>query len=819
MLLSDIARILGVNPVTASSQKISWLLTDSRQLTFPGESLFFALTTIRSNGHRFIVDLYQQGVRAFVISEVLPVFNDLSDATFLEVSNTLDALQHIAAAQRSHFQAPVIGITGSNGKTIIKEWLYQLLQTDHVVVRSPRSYNSQIGVPLSVWQLHPKATIGIFEAGISLPGEMDRLEHVIRPNIGVFANIGDAHSENFPNLETKLLEKLKLFRRCEVIIYCSDQQLSAKHILKANLPAIRIDWGRNEHAWLQLIDVMKANDKTELIVKQQNVQFTFCISFTDDASIENAMHCITLLSYLKVDFEVIQKRLLSLEPVALRLEVKEGVRNCIIINDAYNADLNSLSVALDVLQQQSQLRQVNSLLILSDFFQSGFSPDELYAKIADLIKAKSVDTLLGVGKQLKEHAQLFTDLDAFFFEDTNELLRSEWIDEVRNTALLLKGARKFQFEMISARLEAIAHETTLEVNLSALISNLNYFRSLIHPKTRVMCMVKAFAYGSGSVEIARVLQHHRVDYLAVAVADEGAELRRSGIHLPIVVMNPEKSAFPVLFEHNLEPEIYSFRLLTDFIEAASRLGLINYPVHLKLDSGMHRLGFDPEDIHALTEIIRHQEQVMIRSVFSHLAAADNKSLDDFTLHQAEIFKYCVAQIKDALGYPILVHLLNSAGTERFTDFQFDMVRLGIGHYGISALPEVKLPQVCALKTVILQIKTVKSGESVGYNRMTMLKEDRQIAVLPIGYADGFDRRLGNGVGEVFVKGQRAKVVGNVSMDLTTIDVTGMDVSEGDVVEVFGDHLSIAEVSERLQTIPYELLTGISRRVKRVYFQE
>lgn len=819
MLLSVFAKVLGSDTGSHPDMEISWLLTDSRMLTFPAESAFFALVSSRNNGHKFIPELYNQGVRVFVVSEPLDELKQLPDTVFISVPDTLRALQQLAAFHRAGFDISVIGITGSNGKTVVKEWLSQMLHQDKVIVRSPRSYNSQIGVPLSVWQLNEHTQTGIFEAGISEPGEMDFLERVIRPTVGIFTNIGDAHRENFDSEAQKISEKLKLFSHVDTLIYCADQQAVSARVTLAGLRCKLISWGGSESADVRLLEVKKDDQRTELVTEANQQIFTFCIPFTDEASVENAMHCITLMWHLGYSNTKINERLSLLEAVAMRMEVREGKKNCLIINDSYNSDLNSLNIAMDLLVQQSISKKLKPVLILSDIMQSGYEAPDLYNRVAELLKAKQIHKIIGIGKLIGANEDSFGDLEKYFFTSTSDFIQSDIFDNLSSEVVLLKGSRQFQFESISEKLALIAHETVMEVNLNALIDNFNYFRSLLKPDTRVMCMVKAFAYGSGSVEIARTLQHHGCHYLAVAVADEGAELRHAGIRIPLIVMNPEISAFETIFEHQLEPEIYSFKLLKEFIYAAGRHGLTDYPIHIKIDSGMHRLGFDPEEVNSLIDYLEKQNQIKVRSVFSHLAGADNPDLDAFTQTQARVFMSESVKFTRAFSHQIMKHILNSAGTERFTDYQFDMVRLGIGLYGVSAIPGHKLRQVCVLKTIILQIKWVRSGETVGYNRNGKLHTDRRIAVLPIGYADGYDRELGNGLGEVWIAGKRAKVVGNVSMDLIAVDVTGLDVREGDPVEIFGDHITISEIAEKLHTIPYEVLTGISRRVKRIYFQE
>lgn len=818
VLVSQISAVLSV-PVYGEvhDREIAHLLTDSRSLVFPGESLFFALKSERNDGHRYIPELYQKGVRVFVVS-AMPDGSQFAEAAFLVVGDALRALQMLAAHHRSRFHVPVVAITGSNGKTIVKEWLYQLLSPDYRIVRSPRSYNSQIGVALSVWQLQPDTGLALFEAGISMPGEMERLQQIIQPDTGIFTNLGDAHQENFRSREQKLREKIRLFTNCATVVYCSDQELTTR-VLNEALPGTRlVDWGRREEAVVRVLSV-EVTGTTRVQVRYRSSVFSIELPFTDPASIENAMHCVVYMLICDYSEEVINQRIAVVESVAMRLEVKEGINQCVIINDSYNSDVDSLRIALDFLDQQASSWQLSKTLILSDILQSGFSPEELYRKVAELARARDVKRIIAIGPGLSQYYVLFSAFETRFFQQTDELLHSEILDSFHREAVLLKGARSFHFEAISSRLEKIAHETVLEVNLNKLVHNLNYFRSQLQPGTRMMCMVKAFAYGSGSVEIARTLQHHRVDYLAVAVADEGAELRHAGIHIPIAVMNPEKSVFDLLFEHQLEPEIYSFKLLNDFIAAAARRGIQAYPIHIKLDSGMHRLGFAPAEVPALIALLKLHPEVSVKSVFSHLAGADSPALDAFTHQQARVFRQSAAQLKEAFGYPVMRHLLNSAGIERFGQYQMEMVRLGIGHYGISALPEVALPQVCSLRTIILQIKDIPVGETVGYNRNGKVVKPTRIAILPVGYADGFDRKLGNGVGEVLVKGKRVPVIGNVSMDLVTVDITGIEAQEGDAVEVFGEEITIAEIAGKIGTIPYEILTGISRRVKRVYYQE
>jgi alanine racemase len=798
---------------------IAHLLTDSRAMSFPESTLFFAIKTARNDGHNYLSDLYRQGVRNFVVSHSVENESDMPEANFIRVNNTVEALQRLIIKHRGQFQIPVIGVTGSNGKTIVKEWLYQLLREDYVITRSPRSYNSQIGVPLSVSEINEQTQLGIFEAGISFRGEMEQLRLIVAPTIGIFTHLGDAHQENFTSLKEKCLEKLKLFKDAEVLIYQKDDKLIDITIAQSGIKARLFSWGRQANADVCIQAIKKEQNTTSIQYIYEGEKSTVEIPFVDEASVENCLHCLCVLLYLRVTPAIIAQRMISLEPVAMRLEVKEGINGCLIINDSYNSDISSLSIALDFLVQQSSAKHMSRTLVLSDIFQTGQNVGDLYSSVAQLIKSKGIDRLIGVGKELSGQKDIFDISEKVFYFTTDELLQSDILRSFNEEAILLKGSRDFHFEQLSEKIEAVTHETILEVDLNALVANLNYFRSFLSPETKVMCMVKAFAYGSGAIEVARTLQHHRCDYLAVAVADEGVELRKEGIHIPIVVMNPEKHSIRLIFEYQLEPEIYSFKLLDYFVRELEKEGITNYPIHLKIDSGMHRLGFEPQEMDMLADFLQSQKSVMVRSVFSHLAGADEEKFDKFTREQIAIFTTCADKIQQVCDYKIMRHILNSAGVERFPEAQLDMVRLGIGHYGISSIKGVVLQNVCTLKTTILQIKHVKAGETVGYSRKGVMQKDADIAILPIGYADGYDRRLGNGLGKVVVNGKKAPVVGNVCMDLIMIDVTGLDAKEGDKVVLFGEGQRVEEVASWLNTISYEVLTSVSRRVKRVYFQE
>ena len=807
------------------NKKIKILLTDSRSLSNPAETLFFALVTAHNDGHRYIKELYEKGVRDFVVQSDFFGMHAMPDANIYKVENTFAALQEIAAEHRKQFHIPVIGITGSNGKTIVKEWLYQLLHDELNIVRSPRSYNSQTGVPLSVWQLNSHTQLGVFEAGVSLPGEMQKLERVILPTIGVFTTIGEAHQENFYSQEAKCLEKLILFESAETIIYNEDQLLVKHCVEKKGFSNKAFSWStKNPEAPLYISEIRKKIDHTTITCQLSTPPpfsfspFSFSIPFTDDASIEDAIHCLATILYLYPEAENLEERFARLDPVAMRLDVSKGIQNNILINDAYNSDINSLTIALDFMSRRSAEGQMKRVLILSDILQSGMVPAAFYRKVAELVTEKKVQQIIGIGPHLMSHSNLF-GMEKEFYPTTESYLNSGRWRSLKNSIILIKGSRSSRFERISEQLEEKAHQTVLAVDLDAVIHNFKYFKSKLKSNTKIICMVKAFGYGVGSYELAKTLQERGADYLAVALADEGAELRREGITMPIMVMNPEEHAFNTLFEYQLEPEIYNFSMLDSIIRETERRGILQYPVHIKLDTGMNRLGFDAKDIPLIIEKLDAQQGVFIRSVFSHLAGSDSSSLDYYTETQIKLFSQLSHELERALAYPVWKHLLNSAGIERFSEYQFDMVRLGIGLYGISSMDEKALKPVATLKTRILQIRNVKRGESIGYNRNQILERNSRIACLPIGYADGLDRRLGNGHFSVSVNGQLCPLVGNICMDICMIDVTDVPAEEADEVIIFGEERSVSLLAETLDTIPYEILTSISPRVKRIYYKE
>jgi alanine racemase len=824
--ISDIALVINASQkIVLNDDPIRGLLIDSRNLTQTEGILFFAIKGERHDAHEFLGDIYAKGIRNFVVNE-LPenAEMDFADSNFLVVEDTLVALHQLAAFHRKQFVYPVIAITGSNGKTIVKEWLWQLLRDDFSIVRSPKSYNSQVGVPLSVWQMNANYNLAIFEAGISRMGEMEKLKAILLPKISILTNIGTAHDENFSGREQKTNEKLNLLKGAETVIVCKDDAALFSKIQNELTGTKIFSWSRKTRADLQVARVTKGKAETIIQGVYDNKFSEIKIPFTDDASVENAIHCWAVLLLFGIEKEIIASRMSQLVPIAMRLELKEGVNNCSVINDSYNSDLASLSVALDFLNQQQQYPK--RTLILSDILQSGKEEHELYSEVAQLIKGKGVSRLIGIGEAISREKDLFAGMETAFYNSTQEFLAAFHTSSFHNETILLKGARAFGFETVSKVLQQKAHETVLEIDLNALVHNLNFVKSRLNPGTKLMAMVKAFSYGSGSFEIANVLQFHRVDYLAVAYADEGVELRKTGITLPIMVMNPEEQSYDVMIRHSLEPEIFSFRVLQLFDEAAKRFRQRNpsqvpVPVHVKLDTGMRRLGFEEQDLNELIVRLQNSRDLIVRSIFSHLAGSDEKEHDDFTRRQVHLFTSMSDEIKKHFDYPIHRHILNSAGIFRFPDAQFEMVRLGIGLYGIAANEEEQknLKHVSTLKTTISQLRNVPKGESIGYSRKGMAEENIRIATVPIGYADGLSRKLSNGNGKMYIHGKVAKIIGNVCMDMCMLDVTGINCAEGDEVIVFSAEYPITGLAADMGTIPYEVLTNVSRRVKRVYYQE
>lgn len=814
--------------------KATVLLTDSRFVSQPQQSIFFAIKGERHDGHNFIEELYEKGVREFVVEKkaAKPDLNELfPEAKFWLVENGIRALQSLAAMHRKKFDIPVIGITGSNGKTIVKEWLSSLLSKDYTVIKSPRSYNSQIGVGLSVWQMNESHTLGIFEAGISKSGEMENLEPIICPTIGIFTNIGSAHDEGFRSRKQKVTEKLRLFRKTKTLIYCKDYEEIDEEIrllLKAVNPKIElIGWSKSQESPIN-VTATKTASYTILAINWNAEEYEFRIPFTDDASIENATHCVFAKLVLTPKGQdpgltpgLTSEALMALKPVAMRLELKQGINDCYLIDDTYNNDYAGLNMALNFMSQHHTKNK--KVLIISDLLQSGLKEIDLYKSIAELIKGKEIDQMVGIGEDISRNARFF-DREAVFFKSTEEFLEEYPINQLHDSLILVKGARKFAFEKIVHKLIQKVHGTIFEINLDALTHNLNFYRGKIGSDTRIMVMVKAYAYGSGSAEVASLLEYHRVNYLGVAYPDEGVALRHSGIKLPVMVLNSQPETFSKLVEYDLEPEIYSFQLFRRFLDFIKSFPDTTFKIHIKLDTGMHRLGFEEQDIDKLIDLLKQNPAIKIASIFSHLVGADESEHNDFSKSQIARFSRMSDKIIQSLpkgDQPPLRHICNSAGIIRFPEAKFDMVRLGIGLYGVEATgtEQKSLQTVGTLKTIISQIKHLKKGETIGYSRKGVLEKDSRIATIAIGYADGFDRGFSKGVGAVLVNGTRCPVIGNVCMDMTMVDVTEARCEEGDEVIIFGKDLPIHGLAASIGTIPYEILTGVSERVKRVFYKE
>lgn len=820
--IEKVTTLIGARRYDDSESNVRWILTDSRSLCFPEETLFFAIRSGRNDGHKYIADLYRRGVRNFVVEELPQNWNEeYPEANFLKVPFALEALQRLAERHRDEFNIPVVGITGSNGKTVVKEWLYQLLSPSMAVTRSPRSYNSQIGVPLSVWLLNEQSEVGVFEAGISQPGEMDALRDIIQPTVGVLTNLGAAHQENFKSMEDKCHEKLKLFHDSKAIVYPYDDEIVRKCVESYEYKGEQIAWSMKDSSVKMFVkSVDKKDTQTTISYVFNGKEASYTLPFIDEASIANSITCAAVALHLGLTTDEIAQRMPAIEPVAMRLEVKQGQHGCTLINDSYNSDVNSLDIALDFMNRRPDHEGRRRTLILSDIYQSGEDGATLYKEVSDLAVKRGVEKFIGIGPEISRYADEIQIKEKYFFNDCNAFIESNVFGSLRNEVILLKGSRKFSFDKLTELLEQKVHETILEVNLNAVVKNLNYYRSFMKPATKLVCMVKADAYGAGAVEVAKTLQDHRVDYLAVAVADEGVTLRKNGITCNIMIMNPEMTSFKTMFDYKLEPEVYSFRLLDALVKAAQKEGITGYPVHIKLDTGMHRLGFDPRcDMDELISRLKHQNAIIPRSVFSHFVGSDSDDFDNFSAMQFKLFDEGSKKLQSAFSHKILRHMDNSAGIEHFPERQMDMCRLGLGLYGIDSRDNSILNTVSTLKSTILQIHRVPKEETVGYSRKGVLTRDSVIGAIPIGYADGLNRRLGCGHCYCLVNGQKAPYVGNICMDVAMIDLTGIDCKEGDTVEIFGEHLPVTVLSDVLGTIPYEVLTSISNRVKRVYYQD
>lgn len=819
--ISTIAQILHLPNPKISASKISILLTDSRSLTYPEETLFFALRTRNNDGHRYLHDLYEGGVRNFVVEHIPVTMQNVVDANFLVVEDVMNALQTLARCHRCRFTAPVVGVTGSRGKTIVKEWLYQLLCADYSIVRSPRSYNSQIGVPLSIWEMNEDTQLAIFEAGISRLNEMSKLQSMIKPQLAIITNIDEEHSEGFYSLREKCEEKAILCRDCDCIIYNGDDALIRDVVANSGLTVKEIAWSRKDpDAPLFISSIKKDKTSTTIEYSYLKLDNSITIPFTSDADIENAIHCLAVMLYFSSSKETIKERMSLLSPVGTRLNLIEGVNDCLLIYDAYTSDFASLAPALDFMNQRATGAR-STTVILSDVMHESLSGEALYKSIARLLKQRGINRIIGIGEEISQYQNVF-DGNASFYSSTSAFLSSTSMSDFNRELILIKGASHFHFESLSDILEAKQHETVLEVNLDAIVNNYRFYRSQVKPETGIVCMVKASGYGAGSFELAKTLQSQGASYLAVAVLDEGVDLRKAGITMPIMVLNPKVVNYKTMFTYRLEPEIYSFEILDEIIKEAKKFGITNYPVHIKLDTGMHRLGFLEKDIPLLVEKLANQSEIKPISVFSHLAASDCPSMDDYTRNQFKCFDNCCELLQQGFSHRILRHILNSTGITRFPEHQYDLVRLGICLYGIPTMndgSQSNLRQVSALHSVIISIKAWSEGTTIGYSRKGVLNRDSLIATIPIGYADGIDRHLGNGKACFMVNGHRCPTVGNICMDICMIDVTDAQCKVGDKVEIFGDNITVMELAEKLDTIPYEILTSVSQRVKRVYYRE
>lgn len=790
--LEEIASITG-GILTGRNSRIERIITDSRNPFDPTATLFVAIRGNNHNGHDYIPTLYQEGVRAFLIDSEIDT-SRYPEAGFVRCDNSIQALQKLASSHRDRFKGTLVAITGSNGKTVTKEWIAQLCPPGIKLFRSPRSYNSQIGVALSLLMIEGDEQLAIIEAGISEPGEMERLEAMIRPDIGIFTNLGDAHQEHFTSLEQKLSEKLILFRHARTILYNAGDQ-----------------WVTDQIACTYADHKLCAVDPNHYDLST--------LPYRDQASLENAAKAIALYDILGYNLKSILATLPSLQSVAMRMELKEGINGCKLINDSYNSDINSLAVSLDYLASVAGGQP--KVLILSDIRQSGLPAEKLYEQVAALLHTKGINTLIGIGEEISRHAGLF-DCDKHFFHNTEAFLHGYNRVFFVNKSILLKGSRAFGFEKISHALEQRTHTTVLEVNLDNMIHNLNYYRSLLRPNVRIMIMDKASGYGTGTYEVASMLQHQGVSFLAVAFADEGVTLREAGITMPIVVLNADADSFEVMIDYHLEPEIYSFSSLEAFAQAARRHGETRYPIHIKLDTGMHRLGFMEPDIDGVIAALRNQQTLYIRTIFTHLAGSDEQQHDEFT--RSQIARYTAMSDRLVTAFPnehIIRHLCNTAGIERFPDAQFDMVRLGIGLYGVGFTHQEQLLPVSTLRSRIVQIKELQPGETVGYGRWGKITHPTRTATVPIGYADGLDRHLSRGAWSMLVNGKPAPIIGNICMDTCMLDITGIEAKEGDPVTIFGSEPgnTVTDMANVLGTIPYEIMTSISTRVKRIYTKE
>ncbi|MFA6481662.1 MAG: bifunctional UDP-N-acetylmuramoyl-tripeptide:D-alanyl-D-alanine ligase/alanine racemase [Bacteroidales bacterium] len=811
--IADVAKITGCRLHGDAGHFISRICTDTRKIDLSNESLFVALNGPSHDGHRFLAEAYQSGIRSFLVGKLPESIDTFTGSTFLVAQNTLSALQNLAAWHRTKLKGQLIAITGSNGKTIIKEWLSQLLESGFRVIKSPKSYNSQLGVSLSVVNITGDEDFAIMEAGISIPGEMNSLQKILDPDIGIISNIGDAHQENFATLSAKAREKLILFKNCRKIFCCRDHELIHLELTAASYPAEIHSWSRSKPADLLITKELTKGSVCNLTGIFRSHEVNLTLPFTDPASIENLIHIWLFMLTIGFDEARLQSLVLKLEPIHMRLEQKAGINQCTLINDYYNSDIHSLRIALDLLFQQTH--QLKKTVILSDILQTGQSETNLYSEISKLLEPRDIHRLIGIGPAISRNRQLFTQAIKTY-TSTDEFLNQMVTDDFQEEAILLKGARSFTFERISRVLEERVHATKLEIRMNDVRFNLEQYRKIVGPGVRIMTMVKAFSYGSGGIEMAKFLANERVDFLGVAFADEGIEIRRAGIRIPVMVMNPDFQQSDLLIDHHLEPEIYHWTGLRIFCKALRILGLDHYPIHLKLDTGMHRLGFSSGETRLIAGFLTDHPEVYLKSVFSHLSASEDPQNDEFTELQINRFTSSCSILSEKCGYPFLRHILNSSGIERFPSARFDMVRLGIGLYGFGNTGMLNLKPITTLKTIISQTHDIPAGDTVGYGRKARVDRLTRIGIIPIGYADGIDRRLGNGNYQLLLNGQPVPTIGNICMDMTMIDLNGTEGKEGDEVVVFGPLNPVSQMAEILHTIPYEVLTSISPRVKRIY---
>jgi alanine racemase len=814
--LKDVAEIISGKFYGSDAIMFDRIITDSRNVGNLKSDLFIAIVGLQHDGHNFLDELYAKGVRAFIISKEIDYAN-FSEAAFVMVENSISALHKLVAYKRHLFDIPVIGITGSNGKTIVKEWLSWILDDYFRITRNPKSYNSQIGVPLSLWLLNSETELGIFEAGISMPGEMERLEKILSPTIGIITNIGPAHQANFETVEQKTIEKLKLFNNTQIVIYNVDNDIVSRNLKSNKNIKQHITWSGKNNGIVNVKQIEYSENHSIITLEHESEEQKIKIPYIDKGSIQNAITCFCTLLALKIEITPnIIKRFSQLPNIEMRLEMLNGINNSIIINDSYNSDINSLEIALDYLNRKKTNRKTT--VIMSDILENSVNITDLYSSISNLIKEKKIHKFIGIGELLVKNKNLFPE-GSLFYTDTDNFLSDINNIDFSDSAILIKGARYFRFEQISNKLQAKKHETLIEIDLNLVKKNLDYFKSKINPNTKIMAMVKAFSYGNGYLEIASLLEHNRIDYLAVAFADEGVDLREGGIKTPIMVMNTNLASVQTMIEYMLEPEIYSINILKNLIIELESKNIRDFPIHIKVDTGMHRLGLTEFDIEEFCRIINKTNSVSIKSVFSHLAGSEDQGLDYFTKQQVELFLSIYKKISQAANSLPDRHILNSNGIIRFPEYDFEMVRLGIGLYGLIPELEDNISQVSTFKSIVSQIHNVKKGESISYNRSGRVNKNSVIATIPVGYADGIDRRLGNGNWYFMINSKKAYTIGNICMDMCMIDITGIEAKEGDNVIVFGNDNSVCKMAEILATIPYEIITGISQRVKRVYFEE